>query len=151
VVEEPVWAPEPEAPVFDLEEQTPWALEPAPLVTEPLVAEPLMSEPLTSEPLSTEPAATVTLGELYLKQGHLGEAERIFHEVLSREPDSPAAQEGLAALAARRAEKRPLEVRDLLAGYEPGHEGGEAETRARKAWVLNGYLRRLRGGQRDVS
>src|SRR5215203_818073 len=167
VVEEPGWAPEPEpeAPVFDLEEQTPWALEPAPLpaplVTEPLVAEPLMAEPLMAEPLTaeplmaeplmTEPAATVTLGELYLKQGHLGEADRIFREVLSREPDSAAAREGLAALAARRAEKRPLEVRDLLAGYEPGHEGGEAETRARKAWVLNGYLRRLRGGHFDVS
>jgi hypothetical protein len=30
--------------------------------------------------------------------------------------------------------------------------GGEAEARARKAWVLKGYLQRLRrGSQRDVS
>jgi tetratricopeptide (TPR) repeat protein len=121
-------------PVFELEERTPWAAEPAAL-TEP----------------AAEPAATATLGELYLKQGHLAEAERIFHEVLRREPDSPAAQEGLEHLAARREERRPLVARDLLAGYEPGPEGGAAEMRARKTWVLNGYLRRLRGGQRDVS
>ena len=122
------------APVFDLEEPAPWAPEPV----EPAPA--------------AGPAATATLGELYLSQGHLGEAERIFHEVLRREPDSADARVGLERLAARRAERRPLSRRDLLAGYEPGEEGGEAEVRTRKAWVLTEYLRRLRGGdQRDVS
>jgi tetratricopeptide (TPR) repeat protein len=146
----PAWPPEPEPameelaveepPVFELEERTPWAAEPAALTPEP-----------AAEAIAAEPAATATLGELYLRQGHLAEAERIFHEVLRREPGSPAAQEGLEHLAARREERRPLVARDLLAGYEPGPEGGGAEMRARKEWVLNGYLRRLRGGQRDVS
>lgn len=131
---------EEEAPVFDLTERTPWAVEPAPLEVEP---------PSAPAP---EPIATATLGELYLRQGHLGEAERIFREVLRREPDHSAARQGLARAADRGVEKRPLEGRDLLAGYEPGPAGGEAETRARKAWALNGYLKRLRrGSQRDVS
>ena len=42
-----------------------------------------------------EPAATATLGEIYLRQGHADEAERIFREVLEREPDSGAALAGL--------------------------------------------------------
>jgi hypothetical protein len=101
---------------------------------------------------AAEPAATATLGEIYLRQGHLGEAKRIFEEVLRREPDNPAAHEGLLRLASRRQERRPLEGRDLLAGYEPGEEGGPAEAKARKVFLLNSYLTQLRrGGQRDVS
>src|SRR6185503_13670129 len=42
------------------------------------------------------PEATVTLGELYRRQGHLGEAAEIFNAVLDREPDNAAAQDGLA-------------------------------------------------------
>lgn len=161
-------APEAEAPVFDLEETTPWAAEPAPLFSEPAppamepafeatfeeppfepMAEPL-AEPM-AEPIA-QPAATATLGEIYLRQGHLGEAKRIFDEVLRREPDNPAAHEGLLQLASRRQERRPLEGRDLLAGYEPGEEGGLVEAKARKVFLLNSYLTRLRrGGQRDVS
>ena len=148
---EPAPEPEPEAPVFDLEETTPWAAEPVPLFSEP-EPEP---EPvaLVEEPVFTpEPAATATLGEIYLRQGHLGEAKRIFDEVLRREPDNPAAHEGLLQLASRRQERRPLEGRDLLAGYEPGEEGGVVEAKARKVFLLNSYLTRLRrGGQRDVS
>lgn len=132
---------EEEAPVFDLAERTPWAEEPAPLEAEPAAV-----------PAAAEPMATATLGELYLKQGHHGEAERMFREVLRREPENAAAQEGLVRAAGRRGERRPLEVRDLLAGYEPAAAGGEAEARARKAWALKGYLQRLRqGSQRDVS
>lgn len=135
---------EEEAPVFDLTERTPWAEEPAPLEAEPAVS-------AAAAPAAAEPMATATLGEIYLKQGHHGEAERIFREVLRREPANAAAQEGLARAAGRRRERRPLEARDLLAGYEPV-AAGEAETRARKAWVLKGYLQRLRqGGQHDVS
>ena len=136
----PPVAEEEEAPVFDLTERTPWAEEPAPLEPEP------------PAPAAAEPMATATLGEIYLKQGHHGEAERIFREVLRREPANAAAQEGLARAAGGRRERWPLEARDLLASYEPVVAGGEAETRARKAWVLKGYLQRLRqGGQRDVS
>jgi len=141
VVEEEAASVQEEAPVFELGERTPWAAEPEPLVEAAAPAAP-----------AAEAAATATLGELYLRQGHLGEAERMFHEVLRREPENAAAQEGLARAAARRGEKQPpLEARDLLAGYEPAAEG-EAERKARKAWVLNGYLQRLRrGSQRDVS
>jgi tetratricopeptide (TPR) repeat protein len=168
----PAWEPEPpvlevaeEAPVFDLEERTPWTVEAAPLLSEEAympaaepVAEPEpepvmmapVAEPVAAE--AAEPAATATLGEIYLRQGHLGEAKRIFDEVLRREPDNPAAHEGLFQLAARRQERRPLEGRDLLAGYEPGEEGGAVEAKARKVFLLNSYLTRLRrGGQRDVS
>ncbi len=142
---EPAVAEEEEAPVFDLTERMPWAEEPAPLEAEPAV-------PAAAAPAAAEPMATATLGEIYLKQGHHGEAERIFREVLRREPENAAAQEGLARAAGRRSERRPLEVRDLLAGYEPAAAGGEAEARARKSWVLKGYLQRLRqGSQRDVS
>jgi len=164
--EEP--APEAEAPVFDLEAATPWAAEPAPLFSEPAppAFEPAFEEPAfepiadpiadpIAEPMAppaAEPVATATLGEIYLRQGHLGEAKRIFDEVLRREPDNPAAHEGLLQLASRRQERRPLEGRDLLAGYEPGEEGGVAEVKARKVFLLNSYLTRLRrGGQRDVS
>lgn len=151
----PELAPEAEAPVFDLEETTPWAAEPAPLFSAPAppamegVAEPI-AEPMAQP--AAEPAATATLGEIYLRQGHLGEAKRIFDEVLRREPDNPAAREGLLQLASRRQERRPLEGRDLLAGYEPGEEDGMEEAKARKVFLLNSYLTRLRrGGQRDVS
>ncbi|HEX6900465.1 MAG TPA: tetratricopeptide repeat protein [Thermoanaerobaculia bacterium] len=143
--EEPAPAAVEEPPVFEIEERTPWAAEPAPLVPE-------AEAPEAAEAVVPQPVATVTLGELYLRQGHLGEARRIFEEILLREPDSAAAREGLARVAERRREKRPLEVRDLMAGYEPGHEGGEAEVRSRKAYLLSSYLKRLRGGSHsDVS
>jgi tetratricopeptide (TPR) repeat protein len=41
------------------------------------------------------PAATVTLGELYLRQGHRAEAAGMFTEVLRHEPWNDAAQSGL--------------------------------------------------------
>jgi tetratricopeptide (TPR) repeat protein len=152
-----------EADAFDLEERTPWAAEAAPVKPEPAAAEP-----------APEPVATATLGDLYLRQGHRDEAERIFREVLRREPDNSAAQLGLARLVpepaplptappapsapaapptesrTERREGRPLEARDLLVGYAAA-EGSEP-TRARQVFLLNSYLKRLRrGGQRDVS
>jgi hypothetical protein len=148
---EPAWAA-PEEPVFEIAERTPWAAEPEPVVPEPeppvLEAPP---EPVREpEPApAAGPVATVTLGELYLRQDHPGEARRIFEEVLRREPDNAVAREALAELASR---QRPVAARDLLAGYEPGEEGGVAEAKARKVFLLNSYLKRLRrGSQRDVS
>lgn len=132
--------PEEEVAAFELDETTPWiADQPAPPVAEAPPA------------AVAEPIATATLAELYLRQGHLGEAERIFRDILRREPGNATAQEGLARAATPRGERRPLEAGDLLAGYEPVL-AGEAEVKARKAWVLSGYLQRLRrGSQRDVS
>jgi tetratricopeptide (TPR) repeat protein len=154
VEEEPAWAPpiepaEPvelaeEAPVFEIEERTPWSAEPEPIAPEEPAPAPVFSAPAAA------PAATVTLAELYMRQGHRGEAERTYREVLRQEPDNAQAREGLAALPPP--EHRPLEARDLLAGYEPGEEGGEEDLKARKAFLLNSYLQRLRqGGHADVS
>jgi tetratricopeptide (TPR) repeat protein len=106
-----------------------------------------------------EPLATATLGEIYLRQGHHDEAERIFREVLQREPDNAAAQAGIAHLAAL-AEPVPvpvvareataLDARQLLAGFQPAP--GEAGVTARKVYLLHNYLKRLRqGAERDVS
>jgi hypothetical protein len=51
-----------------------------------------------------EAPATATLGELYLRQGHHAEAERIFRAVLQQDPANAAAHAGLAALAGQRAQ-----------------------------------------------
>ncbi len=146
---EPAWAAPAEEPVFEIEEQTPWAAEPEPVVPAPAAPETPVLEAPPSPVQAPSPVATVTLGELYLRQDHPGEAKRIFEEVLRREPDNAVAREALAQLAAR---QRPLAARDLLAGYEPGEEGGEAEAKARKRFLLNSYLQRLRrGSQSHVS
>ncbi len=124
-------------PVFDLAAPAPWAEEPP--------------VPAAAPPAAPgEPIATATLGELYLKQGHLGEAERIFREVLRREPDHSAAQGGLARAAARQAEEQPPEV--LAPPVSSPPEPAPVGARARKIQVLSGYLQRLRqGSRRDVS
>ncbi|HEX3556837.1 MAG TPA: tetratricopeptide repeat protein [Thermoanaerobaculia bacterium] len=154
-------APEPEEPpVFELEDTTPWAAplpEPAPEVPAPEIAAP--PAPPAPPAAVPEPVATATLGELYLRQGYPAEAERIFREVLRREPESAAAREGLEKLASPAPAgvsgsigSQPLDAPGLLAGYQPGGRPGEAEGRARKAFLLKSYLERIRrGGQRDVS
>lgn len=71
-------------------------------------------------------AATATLGRLYLEQGHLGEAEGAFREVLARDPGDEAAHRGLAEVERRRA-----------------GSGADAELRARRAAALRNYLTRI--------
>lgn len=46
-----------------------------------------------------ERRATVTLGQLYLQQGHREEAEQIFRQVLERDPGNATAQEALARVS----------------------------------------------------
>lgn len=142
---EPVWEPEPEPePKPEIPEPLPFPSleEPAPEV----FAEPEPTPPV-SEP---EPAATVTLGDLYLRQGHLREAEGIFREVLEREPDNAAAHQGLEQVGTAARELRPLDARELLDGFDPGQAAGRPN--ARKAFFLNRYLERIRqGSPRDVS
>jgi hypothetical protein len=84
---------------------------------------------------------TATLGELYLRQGYVREAEEIFKQVLARDPDNEAALSGLETIGRRRAQKLTAAE---LAGSEP-----EPEVRgltARKMQLLSRYLRLLRGG-----
>ncbi|HXO43526.1 MAG TPA: tetratricopeptide repeat protein, partial [Thermoanaerobaculia bacterium] len=87
-------------------------------------------------------AATVTLAELYLRQGHTEEAERIFGEIVQREPGNAAAREGLARLTgARPAPRRErLDAGQLLAGMNDP----QASPTARRAYLLQSYLARLR-------
>ncbi len=95
-------------------------------------------EPEAAPPPEAPGRATVTLGRLYLRQGHLGEAAAIFHEVLARDPDNAEARRGLEELALR--ERPELRAADLLGGYA-GREG----LTDRKRFVLERYLERLRG------
>jgi tetratricopeptide (TPR) repeat protein len=84
--------------------------------------------------------ATVTLGRLYLRQGHLEEAEEIFRQVLEADPDNAEARQGLEELAAR--ERPDLRAQELLSGF-PGEPSREGLT-SRKRYVLERYLERLR-------
>ncbi|MCY3966777.1 MAG: tetratricopeptide repeat protein [Acidobacteria bacterium] len=54
------------------------------------------------------PTPTVTLGELYLAQGHRREAAEIFERVLRADPANRRAREGLEGL---RAKSRPAAAR----------------------------------------
>jgi tetratricopeptide (TPR) repeat protein len=76
------------------------AAEPPP--SPPAAAAPAAEPPSPALPAAAAPvaaaAATVTLAELYLRQGHLKEAERLFGEILEREPGNAAAREGLSRL-----------------------------------------------------
>jgi len=139
---EPATEPEPLAVAGFSWQAEEVALEPEPVRVEPEI-EPVAASPVSSEP--HEPIATVTLGELYLRQGYPAEAERIFHEVLRREPENAAALQGLEKLSGPQ-EARPLTAHDLLAGYQPDARTGEAEGKARKAFLLSRYLERIRRG-----
>jgi len=167
--------PEPAADLFELAPEPGQApppmppMPPMPLIAEESVWEPEETEEAEEEwPEPAEPAeraartlepATVTLGQLYLRQGHLGEAERLFREVLDREPANAAARAGLAEtaeLAARQAAPAAapastgvLDAGELLrsAGALDGADGanrGAGDVQARKVLVLKGYLDRIR-------
>jgi tetratricopeptide (TPR) repeat protein len=135
---EPAPAPEPI--------HTPGEIFPLRSIGEAVEAE-LWRTPAAPEPPAPEPEpATVTLGDLYLRQGHVGEAEQIFQEVLRREPDNAAAREALAQVASSR-------VEPAAASASPPEEPATApgDRRVRKIQLLNSYLQRIRrGSQPDV-
>ena len=91
--------------------------------------EPVPAAEASAGAAPAERAATATLGEIYLRQGHLGEAKRIFDEVLRREPDNAAALEGLAQLASRRggaaAARRAAICSPATSRARRGGDGGE--------------------------
>jgi thioredoxin-like negative regulator of GroEL len=152
--EEPAPAPEKAASAV------PAAEEPVPVAITAPAAEPAAVEPPapaveSPAPVATAAAgataavvaaagtsATVTLAELYLRQGHTEEAERIFGEILQREPGNAAAREGLTRLTGGRQPPRQerLDARQLLAGLNDP----QASPTARRAHLLQSYLARLR-------
>jgi tetratricopeptide (TPR) repeat protein len=153
----------PRAPVFEAEERSATVAEVLAESAERFpAAQPLPEPEPAAEPATVGPAATVTLGQVYLEQGHTEEAERIFHEVLRREPDSRGAREALEDLGRRQSAAAPaaaagpgtgaapaaggrLDAAGLLASFHPDAAHGDTPA-ARKAYLLTRYLERLRRG-----
>jgi len=104
--------------------------------------------------------ATVTLGRLYMAQGHHAEAVRIFRSILERDPDNEISRKALAELVgegpeATGPESRPVSVPVRAVGEEEGEEATEEATERRevtgrrgvterKIAMLEDYLQRLR-------
>jgi tetratricopeptide (TPR) repeat protein len=92
-----------------------------------------------------EEEATVTLGRLYLDQGHREEAARIFRSILLREPANREARLGLVA-----AEAEPggeLTASALV----PADLSSQLTVDERKRVLLENYLKRLKGEGLGVS
>lgn len=114
----------------------------------PAAPEPAIAPPL---PVSAAPkAASATLGELYLAQGHLDEAEESFQSVLQVRPGDVAALAGLESVRLQRVDEASA-FADEGPVVEESHQivGG---LTARKAALLKDYLARIRrGARRHVS
>ena len=102
-------------------------------------------------PVSAAPkAASATLGELYLAQGHLDEAEESFQSVLQSRPGDTAALAGLESVRQQRGDEAAAFAEDVPAVEEPHVIVGGLT--ARKAALLKDYLERIRrGARRHVS
>lgn len=85
----------------------------------------------TSETGNGGAAPTVTLGELYLQQGHREDAGAVFREILAREPGNDAARRGLVRVQGSDGTASP--DRSAVAGPS-----------AEPAQRLRAYLERLR-------
>jgi tetratricopeptide (TPR) repeat protein len=121
-----------------------------------LEAEPRFEEPLGGTPApayavpDTHPPASSTLGDLYLAQGHLAEAEESFQAVLRSRPDDAVALAGLQSVRSQRGEEAAAFNEETVADEEPHLIVGGLT--ARKASLLKDYLARIRrGGKRRVS
>ena len=87
---------------------------------------------------ASEDSATATLGELYLGQGHLDEAEEIFDRVLRHDPGNAAALAGKAKLETARRKDQDLTPEETPAQEEPASElvsegRGEPSSAAQEA------------------
>ncbi len=121
-----------------------------------LEAEPRFEAPLEDSPSpayavpDTHPPASSTLGDLYLAQGHLAEAEESFQAVLRSRPDDAVALAGLQSVRSQRGEEAAAFNEETVADEEPHLIVGGLT--ARKASLLKDYLARIRrGGKRRVS
>lgn len=102
--------------------------------------------PLHGQTVTEVPAAaassSATLGELYLSQGHLDEAEAEFHRVLMLRAGEPAALAGLEEVARRRAAAEPGPAAEAVEAPHP-----PLGLTGRKVATLRAYLERLRRGR----
>lgn len=128
---------------FDRESDSPAPAATAEALTDSAVAPAL--------PVSAAPkAASATLGELYLAQGHLDEAEESFQSVLQSRPGDTAALAGLESVRQQRGDEAAAFAEDLPAVEESRVIVGGLT--ARKAALLKDYLERIRrGARRHVS
>lgn len=128
-------APPAAAPPETLPEPRPAEIEALTAAAPPTEATAPIGEADTPRPTAERP--TVTLGQLYLDQGHFAQARRVFAALLDEEPDHEVARRGLARaereLAASGPE--PLTAAELLREAAP-------EQPARRA-VLGAYLARI--------
>jgi|GEM_PF-6644177 len=88
--------------------------------------------------------ATVTLGRLYLAQGHAKRAEDVFVRVLEREPNNAEARAGLA-------EARSDGDRRLTAAMLLGEQSDSLGSRDKKKALLTRYLDRIRASETRLS
>jgi Tfp pilus assembly protein PilF len=109
---------------------------PEPTLEAGVEAHPADDQAGVEEHRAGEEATSATLGEIYLRQGHVEKAAEIFRRVLDHEPGNPAALQGLERIAG----VAPLTAERLLAGQEPEVRG----ITARKIMMLQRYLERIR-------
>ena len=155
--------PEPEAPAlepaFEIADDAGMETEPVEAATTPSVSlagdEPEPREGSASEPEATsEPAeavrSTTTLGELYLAQGHLADAEESFAAVLQTRPDDRAALLGLEEVRRRRQEAEEAffdqDEPDSEVVAAPGAALAGGGLTSRKILLLRDFLNRMRRG-----
>jgi hypothetical protein len=127
-------APEPPPPAFEpvVPEAVPAAPEPTPAATVPPPA------PVPPETPAAVVGPSATLGELYLQQGFVDEAEREFRAVLEVRSGDAVATAGLEEIRLRRAGERP---------QAPAPRTLPAGLTQRKIETLRGYLERLMRGR----
>ena len=148
--EEPAGAEEEPPPVAAAPEPAERATRPAPPVERAAPAPVRAVAEAAAPAAESGERATNTLGELYLAQGHLDDAERVFRAVLTRRPDDAAAHAGLAEAARRR--RGPFDAGALMRwAASRGRPVTGGDRTARSAAMLRTYLDRLHGeSRRDV-
>ena len=113
--------------------------------------EPVATESLAARqdvPALSSTASTATLGELYLSQGHLADAEESFAAVLETKPGDAAALAGIAEVRRRREEAEEAFLDDAPArlGAPVAEVRGPGGLTSRKVFALRDFLARMKRG-----